>query len=58
MTVKEAGAPATAQTELLVEVDSLLAEAKKALKHLEECTVHANKIEECQGKSFLLQWML
>lgn len=50
--VKEAGAPATAQTELLVEVDSLLAEAKKALKHLEECTVHANKIENAKERAF------
>ncbi|MBS4995225.1 MAG: glutamine synthetase III [Roseburia sp.] len=52
VTVKEAGAPATAQTELLVEVDSLLAEAKKALKHLEECTVHANKIENAKERAF------
>ena len=52
VTVKEAGAPATAQTELLVEVDSLLAEAKKALKHLEECTVHANKIENDKERAF------
>lgn len=52
VTVKEAGAPATAQTELLVEVDSLLAEAKKALKHLEECTVHANKIENAKESAF------
>ena len=52
VTVKEAGAPATAQTELLVEVDSLLAEAKKALRHLEECTVHANKIENAKERAF------
>ena len=52
VTVKEAGAPATAQTELLVEVDSLLAEAKKALKHLEECTVDANKIENAKERAF------
>lgn len=52
VTVKEAGAPATAQTELLVEVDSLLAESKKALKHLEECTVHANKIENAKERAF------
>ena len=52
VTVKEAGAPATAQTELLVEVDSLLAEARKALKHLEECTVHANKIENAKERAF------
>ena len=52
VTVKEAGAPATAQTELLVEVDSLLAEAKKALKHLGECTVHANKIENAKERAF------
>lgn len=52
VTVKEAGAPATAQTELLVEVDNLLAEAKKALKHLEECTVHANKIENAKERAF------
>ena len=52
VTVKEAGAPATAKTELLVEVDSLLAEAKKALKHLEECTVHANKIENAKERAF------
>ena len=52
VTVKEAGAPATAQTELLVEVDSLLAEAKKALKHLEECTAHANKIENAKERAF------
>ena len=52
VTVKEAGAPATAQTELLVEVDSLLAEAKKALKHLEESTVHANKIENAKERAF------
>ena len=52
VTVKEAGAPATAQTELLAEVDSLLAEAKKALKHLEECTVHANKIENAKERAF------
>lgn len=52
VTVKEAGAAATAQTELLVEVDSLLAEAKKALKHLEECTVHANKIENAKERAF------
>ena len=52
VTVKEAGASATAQTELLVEVDSLLAEAKKALKHLGECTVHANKIENAKERAF------
>ncbi len=52
VTVKEAGAPATAQTELLVEVDSLLAEARKALKHLEECTAHANKIENAKERAF------
>ena len=52
VTVKEAGAAATAQTELLVEVDSLLAGAKKALKHLEECTVHANKIENAKERAF------
>ena len=52
VTVKEAGAAATAQTELLVEVDSLLDEAKKALKHLEECTVDANKIENAKERAF------
>ena len=52
VTVKEAGAPATAQTELLVEVDSLLAESRKALKHLEECTAHANKIENAKERAF------
>ena len=52
VTVKEAGAAATAQTELLVEVDSLLAEARKALKHLEECTAHANKIENAKERAF------
>lgn len=52
VTVKEAGAPATAQTELLVEVDSLLAEGRKALKHLEECTAHANKIENAKERAF------
>ena len=52
VTVKEAGAPATAQTELLVEVDSLLAEAKKALKHVDDCTVHANKIENAKERPF------
>lgn len=52
VTVKEAGAPATAQTELLVEVDSLLAESRKALKHLEGCTAHANKIENAKERAF------
>ncbi len=52
VTVKEAGAPATAQTELLIQVDSLLAEAKKALTHLEECTAQATKIKNAKERAF------
>ena len=52
LAVKEAGAPATAQTELLIQVDSLLAETKKALKHLEECTAKASAIENAKERAF------
>ena len=52
VTVKEAGAPATAQTELLIKVDGLLAQATNALEHLEECTAKANAIENAKERAF------
>lgn len=50
--VKEAGASATAQTELLVKVDELLAEAKAALATLEDETAKAAAIEDEKAQAF------
>ena len=50
--VKEAGASAQAQTEMLTEVDSLLAEAKKALNTLKEVEAKASAIPDAKEQAF------
>jgi glutamine synthetase len=50
--VKEAGALAQAQTEMLTEVDSLLAEAKKALNTLKEVEAKASAIPDAKEQAF------
>ena len=50
--VKEAGATAAAQIELLNEVDALLAEAKTALNTLEAETAKASAIEDAKTQAF------
>ena len=50
--VKEAGAGATAQVELLGEVDALLAEAKSALTTLEAETAKAAAMEDVKAQAF------
>ena len=52
LAVKEAGATGSSQTELLVEVDGLLAQTKKALKTLEEETAKASAIEDVKAQAF------
>ena len=50
--VKEAGASAQAQTEMLIEVDRLLAEAKKALNTLKEVEAKASVISDAKERAF------
>ncbi|MFG6366835.1 MAG: glutamine synthetase III [Lachnospiraceae bacterium] len=50
--VKEAGASAQAQTEMLIEVDRLLAEAKKALNTLKEVEAKASVISDAKEQAF------
>ena len=52
LAVKEAGSAASAQTEMLVQVDGLLAEAKKALTKLETETANAAAISNGKEKAF------
>ena len=37
---------------MLIKVDGLLAQAKNALEHLEECTAKANAIENAKERAF------
>ncbi len=50
--IKEAGATAAAQVEMLEEVDGLLAEAKKALNTLREVEAGASKISDAKELAF------
>ncbi len=50
--VKEAGASAQAQTEMLTEVDSLLSEAKKALNILKDVEAKASAISDAKEQAF------
>ncbi len=50
--VKEAGATAAAQIEVLNEVDGLLAEAKKALNTLKEVEAKASSMEDVKAQAF------
>ena len=50
--IKEAGATAEAQVEMLTEVDELLAEAKKALNSLKEVEAGASKISDAKELAF------
>ena len=50
--VKEAGASAQAQTEMLTEVDSLLSEAKKALNTLKDVEAKASAISDAKEQAF------
>ncbi len=52
LAVKEAGATASTQTELLKEVDELLGEAKRALKTLRDETAKASSIEDVKEQAF------
>ena len=52
LAVKEAGASGASQADLLVEVDGLLAEARKALKTLEEETAKAAAMEDVKAQAF------
>ena len=52
LAVKEAGAAASTQTELLKEVDELLGEAKTALKTLQDETAKASSIEDVKEQAF------
>ncbi len=52
ITIKEAGAGAAAQTEMLLEVDGLLAEAKKALNTLKEVEAKASAIAGAKEQAF------
>ena len=52
LAVKEAGAAASTQTELLKEVDELLGEAKRALKTLQDETAKASSIEDVKEQAF------
>ena len=52
LAVKEAGATASTQTELLKEVDELLGEAKRALKTLQDETAKASSIEDVKEQAF------
>jgi glutamine synthetase len=50
--VKEAGASAQAQIEILNDVDGLLAEAKKALNNLKEIEQKASSIKDAKEQAF------
>ncbi|HBV83845.1 MAG TPA: glutamine synthetase type III [Lachnospiraceae bacterium] len=50
--VKEAGASAQAQTEMLIEVDNLLAEAKRALNTLKNVEAKASIISDIKEQAF------
>ncbi len=50
--VKEAGASAQAQTEMLIEVDNLLAEAKRALNTLKNVEAKASIISDVKEQAF------
>ncbi len=50
--IKEAGAMAQAQTEMLLEVDGLLAEAKKALNTLKAVETTASAISDAKEQAF------
>lgn len=50
--VKEAGATAAAQTEMLLEVDGLLADAKQALNTLREVEAKASAIADAKEQAF------
>ena len=50
--IKEAGAGAAAQIEMLLEVDELLAEAKKALNTLKEVEAKASVIADAKEQAF------
>ncbi len=50
--IKEAGAGAAAQIEMLLEVDKLLAEAKKALNTLKEVEAKASVIADAKEQAF------
>ena len=50
--VKEAGASAQAQTEMLTEVDSLLSEAKKAINILKDVEAKASAISDAKEQAF------
>lgn len=50
--VKEAGASGNAQTELLIEVDELLEEAKKALKKLTDINTQAQAMTDAKAQAF------
>ena len=52
LAVKEAGATGASQADLLVEVDGLLAEARKALKTLEAETAKAAAMEDVKAQAF------
>ena len=52
LAVKEAGATAAAQIEVLNEVDGLLAEAKKALNNLKEIEAKASAMEDVKAQAF------
>ncbi len=52
LAVKEAGAKATAQVEMLDEVDTLLAEAKKALNNLNEVVKKASEVKDVKKQAF------
>ena len=52
LSVKEAGAGAAAQVDILNEVDGLLAEAKKALTTLETETAKAAAMEDVKAQAF------
>ncbi len=56
--VKEAGASAQAQTEMLIEVDRLLAEAKKALNTLKEVEAKASVISDAKERAFYYKDMV
>ncbi|MDO4189899.1 MAG: glutamine synthetase type III, partial [Lachnospiraceae bacterium] len=52
LAVKEAGGSGYAQSEMLVEVDNILSEARKALKNLEAETVKAAAVVAGKEKAY------
>jgi glutamine synthetase len=52
LAIKEAGATATAQVEILNDVDGLLSEAKKALNTLNEVEAKAAEIADAKEQAF------